>query len=60
VMDASCLKAVYGSPDGATRVSKSLMSRNILFSKRNFGNQADNATGIVMYISDSTTFLQGI
>jgi serine/threonine protein phosphatase PrpC len=53
VMDASCLKAVQGSVDGAQRVGKSFMARNTLFSKRNFGNQADNATGIVLYLRDS-------
>ena len=52
VMDSSCLKAVRGSADGAHRVGKSFMARNTLFSKRNFGNQADNATGIVMYLSE--------
>lgn len=52
VMDPSCLKAVNGSCDGANRVGKSFMARNTLFSKRNFGSQADNATGIVLYMSE--------
>ena len=56
VMDSSCVSAVNGSNDGAARVCKSFMTRNTLFSKRNFGNQADNATGIVLYISDIETF----
>ena len=57
-MDQSCVKAVYGASDGANRVAKSFMSRNMLFSKRNFGSQADNATGVVMYISNSDSFLE--
>ena len=31
--------------DGAHRVTQSFMQRNAFYSKRNFGNQADNATG---------------
>ena len=58
VMDQSCVKAVYGAADGANRVAKSFMSRNMLFSKRNFGTQADNATGIVLYISSSSSFME--
>lgn len=55
-MDASCVDAVAASPDGAHRVTLSFMQRNALYSKRNFGNQADNATGICMYISKSMDF----
>ena len=58
VMDSSCITAVCGSKDGAVRVCKSFMARNTLFSKRNFGNQADNATGITLYISADETFPQ--
>ena len=58
VMDQSCMKAVYGAADGANRVAKSFMTRNMLFSKRNFGSQADNATGIVLYISNSSSFME--
>jgi serine/threonine protein phosphatase PrpC len=56
VLDASCLCAVAGAPDGARRVTMSFMQRNSTYSKRNFGGQADNATGIVMYLSDSPAF----
>mmetsp|Transcript_119503 Transcript_119503/g.234876 ORF Transcript_119503/g.234876 Transcript_119503/m.234876 type:complete len:537 (+) Transcript_119503:244-1854(+) len=56
VMDASCLGAVGSGTDGAKRVTISFMQRNALYAKRNFGNNADNATGIVLYISRSTNF----
>lgn len=51
VMDPSCLGAVGAAPDGAKRVTISFMQRNALYAKRNFGSNADNATGIVLYIS---------
>jgi hypothetical protein len=51
VMDPSCINAVRTCSDGALRVSESFMARNALYSKRNFGSQADNATGMVLYIS---------
>lgn len=63
VMDISCLNAVVNSfyppqdsaespasGDGGKRVASSLMQRNAIYSRRNFGNQADNATGIVLYL----------
>ena len=56
VMDASCVSAVAGSTEGARRVTMSFMQRNSAYGKRNFGSQADNATGIVMYISNSESF----
>ncbi len=56
VVDPSCLGAVAAAPDGARRVTMSFMQRNSTYSKRNFGGQADNATGIVMYISSSPDF----
>lgn len=52
VMDPSCLKAIVNKPsDGAQLVATSLIRRNNIFAKRNFGNQSDNATCIVMYIT---------
>jgi serine/threonine protein phosphatase PrpC len=52
VMDASCLNALFSRPDnGAQRIAKSLIVRNDLFAKKNFGSSRDNATGIVMYIT---------
>lgn len=51
VMDPSCLGAVGAAADGAKRVTISFMQRNALYAKRNFGTNADNATGIVLYIS---------
>ena len=55
VMDASCLNAINSGPDGAERVAKAFMQRNTVYAKRNFGGQADNATGIVLYVSASPT-----
>jgi hypothetical protein len=55
-MDPSCLDAVASGPDGAHRVALSFMQRNAVYSKRNFGGQADNATGIVMYLSQAASF----
>jgi hypothetical protein len=37
---------------GAERITNSFMLRNQTFAKKNFGWNSDNATGIVMYISD--------
>lgn len=55
VMDPSCLKAIKADKEnGAQRVIKSLMIRNQTFSRKNFGNTADNATGIVMYITEES------
>lgn len=51
VMDASCLKAVGGGEDGADRIAKAFMQRNAIYARRNFGAQADNATGILAYLS---------
>jgi hypothetical protein len=56
VMDASCLGAVGAGADGAKRVTISFMQRNALYAKRNFGASADNATGIVLYLSAAPGF----
>jgi hypothetical protein len=56
VMDASCINAVRQSGDGGIRVAESFMKRNTIYSKRNFGHQADNATGIVLYLSTDPAF----
>lgn len=55
-MDSSCLNAVAADKEGAKRVALSFMQRNAFYAKKNFGNSADNATGIVLYISKSTNF----
>lgn len=36
---------------GTQRVANSLIKRNAVFAKRNFGGDADNATGVVVYIA---------
>ena len=52
VMDPSCLNAIVADQEkGADRVAKSFMLRNKVFAGRNFGTGSDNATGIVMYIT---------
>jgi serine/threonine protein phosphatase PrpC len=56
VMDVTCLGAVAVAADGAKRVTISFMQRNALYAKRNFGSSADNATGIVLYISQDNRF----
>ncbi len=54
VLDPSCLGAVAQGSDGAKRVALSFMQRNGVYAKRNFGAQADNATGIVMYLTQAS------
>lgn len=56
MMDASCLGAIASSHDGAQKVANSFMARNMGFSRRNFGNQADNATAVLLYLSYSPAF----
>jgi len=53
VMHSSCITAVQNAPDGAQRVAQSFMQRNAVYARRNFGSQADNATGIVAYVGKS-------
>jgi SLT domain-containing protein len=51
-MDKNCLNAVKtNSEDGAQRIVNSLIVRNDLYARKNFGSGRDNATGIVMYIT---------
>ena len=53
VMDKSCLNAIVADNErGAQRVCKSFMLRNQAFATKNFGRNSDNATGIVMYITE--------
>ncbi len=53
VMDKSCLKSLEKDKvSGAQRVCKSFMLRNQTFGRKNFGNNSDNATGIVLYITE--------
>jgi serine/threonine protein phosphatase PrpC len=53
VMDKSCLNAIVADKErGAQRVCKSFMLRNQAFANKNFGRNSDNATGIVMYITE--------
>lgn len=50
VTDPSCVTAVLASSDGAQRVAHSFMQRNALYAKRNFDDQADNATAVLLYV----------
>ena len=51
IMYDSCLKASASDlENGTQKVADSFMERNMLFSKRNFGQSADNATVVTMYI----------
>lgn len=61
-MHTSCIKAIIDPNNndihssyhsGANRVAESFKVRNADFSKKNFGGQADNATGIFIYITPS-------
>ena len=53
VMDKSYLKALEKDKVlGAQRVCKSFMLRNQGFGQKNFGSSSDNATGIVLYITE--------
>jgi hypothetical protein len=56
MMDSSCLNATATHVEGAQKIMTSFMIRNSQFSKRNFGNQADNATGITLYLSLASCF----
>ena len=54
VMDKSCLSALEKDKErGAQRVCKSFMLRNQAFANKNFGRNSDNASGIVMYITET-------
>jgi hypothetical protein len=57
MFDDSCLNATTLNSDGAQRIASSFMKRNNMFAKKNFGNQADNATGIVLYMSYHDKFV---
>lgn len=54
VLDGTCTAAAFQDSNGARRVLQSFMQRNAAFARRNFGNQADNATGILLYISNDS------
>lgn len=42
--------------EGAQKITKSLIQRNKIFSKNNFGRNADNATSILVYIEKKNEF----
>jgi hypothetical protein len=51
VLDPSCIDVVEKIEGGAQQVANAFMERNRALAKRNFGSQADNATGVIVYIS---------
>jgi serine/threonine protein phosphatase PrpC len=55
LLDPSCTSAVMQDSQGARRVLQSFMSRNAAFARRNFGSQADNASGVLVYLSADPT-----
>jgi hypothetical protein len=50
-MHQSCINLVKNEVHGAQSVCHHFMERNKIFAKRNFGDQADNATGVVIYFT---------
>lgn len=53
VFDKTCLDAIAKDTErGAERITNSFMLRNQTLAKKNFGWNSDNATGIIMYITD--------
>lgn len=56
VNHSSCVNAVCKDANGCQDVAQSLIHRNAVYAKQNFGNQRDNATAIVVYLSDYELF----
>ena len=58
VMDPSCLNAI-AKPEGAQRVVDSFMNRNDMFTKKHFGTSYDDASCVIMYITQEEEEDQG-
>jgi len=56
IMDQSFVTSVMNDNNAAITITSDFIQRNDVFAKSNFGNQADNATGIVLYFSDYLCF----
>jgi serine/threonine protein phosphatase PrpC len=56
VMNDSCLKVLTESSNGAQLATESLMEINNSYGEKNFGTNTDNATCILIYISDEDNF----
>ena len=49
VMDDSCLDLVQADALGVQKITNGFMERNASLARSNFGSQADNATGLIVY-----------
>ena len=56
VMNDICLKDLTESSNGAQHATESFMEINNSYGEKNFGKNADNATCILIYISDEDNF----
>jgi serine/threonine protein phosphatase PrpC len=56
VMNDSCLKDLTESSNGAQIATETFMEINNSYGEKNFGRSADNATCILIYISDEDNF----
>jgi hypothetical protein len=56
VMDQSCVSVAASTVNGCGRINKAFMQRNDIFAKQNFGSHADNATCVMLYLSDNASF----
>jgi len=56
VMNESCLKDITESSNGAQIATETFMEINNSYGEKNFGTSADNATCILIYISDEDKF----
>ena len=55
-MNDICLKDLTESSNGAQHATESFMEINNSYGEKNFGKNADNATCILIYISDEDNF----
>jgi hypothetical protein len=56
VLDPACVSVAINSASGCSRINNAFMQRNDVFAKQNFGSHADNATCVLLYISDNSSF----
>ena len=56
IMNENCIKDLTESSNGAQLVAECFMEINNSYGEKNFGKNADNATCILIYISDEDNF----
>ena len=56
VLNDNCLKDLTESSNGAQIATETFMEINNSYGEKNFGTSADNATCILIYISDEDNF----